>query len=143
MSKVASDSTWGMVLNFIWMLVCPFWYLIHAIADTGSLVEMWLGIICTCIPTLHTFIKNRWTAQSAKTNANNIRDNGMPQHPWIGLQDTPENPAARAKPSVHVDILDSKSHSSNSMASRSIVCEEVVLPHDSKINARSKADSTV
>jgi hypothetical protein len=124
MRQVSTDATWGMVLNFIWILV-----------------EMWLGIICTCIPTLHTFIKNWRAARSTQNNADRP-GNGIPEHQWIGLEDTPEKPSD-AKRSPRVDILESKSHESNSSATRSIICEEIALPSITHANTRSTADSPV
>ncbi|USP75496.1 hypothetical protein yc1106_02770 [Curvularia clavata] len=141
MREVATDATWGMVLNFIWMFVHHTLYLINAIANISSLVEMWLGIICTCIPTLHTFIKNRRAARSTQDNAN-MPGHGMPEHQWIGLEDTPEK-ASDAKRSPRVDILDSKSHGSNSSATQSILYAETALPSLSHANTRSTTDLPV
>lgn len=45
-----------MVANFIWLYACgtlpilPF-------ANYRSLIEMWLGILCTCLLSLHNFIR--------------------------------------------------------------------------------------
>ncbi|KAH8728278.1 hypothetical protein GQ44DRAFT_702086 [Phaeosphaeriaceae sp. PMI808] len=39
MNTVPLDGTWGMVANFNWLLI-----------------EMWLGIICTCLPAAYTYI---------------------------------------------------------------------------------------
>ncbi|KAF2820097.1 hypothetical protein CC86DRAFT_374790 [Ophiobolus disseminans] len=51
----AVDGTWGMVTNFIWLLV-----------------EMWLGIVCTCLPTLHAFMRRRTIKR--ERNAKNDHD---------------------------------------------------------------------
>lgn len=40
MNSIPTDGTWGMVANFIWLLI-----------------EMWLGILCTCLLSLHNFIR--------------------------------------------------------------------------------------
>ncbi|EUC46078.1 hypothetical protein COCMIDRAFT_93891 [Bipolaris oryzae ATCC 44560] len=119
MGKIAKDGTWAMVTNFIWILV-----------------EMWMGVICTCLPTLHTFVKNRWAARCAKLVAKN-NGNAMPEHQWIGLQDTPERPSSASKPVAVVNFLDSKSHGSDSSMARTIVCEEASLPPASHSNTRS------
>ncbi|KAH7067116.1 hypothetical protein FB567DRAFT_259816 [Paraphoma chrysanthemicola] len=43
MHTTTVDGTWGMVANFNWLLI-----------------EMWLGIVCTCLPALHTFFRRRF-----------------------------------------------------------------------------------
>ncbi|KAF2676341.1 hypothetical protein K458DRAFT_239429, partial [Lentithecium fluviatile CBS 122367] len=40
MATIPTDGSWTMVANFIWILI-----------------EMWLGIICACLPTLYTFFR--------------------------------------------------------------------------------------
>ncbi|UPX19597.1 uncharacterized protein EKO05_0009855 [Ascochyta rabiei] len=42
MKIVPTDATWGLVANFIWLLV-----------------EMWLGIVCTCLPIIYTFVRTQ------------------------------------------------------------------------------------
>ncbi|KAF2131230.1 hypothetical protein P153DRAFT_287580 [Dothidotthia symphoricarpi CBS 119687] len=46
MHLIPTDGTWGMVINFIWMLT-----------------EMWLGIICACLPILYTFVRTHVRAK--------------------------------------------------------------------------------
>lgn len=46
MNIVPVDGTWGMVANFIWLLL-----------------EMWLGIICTCLPLLYTFTRTQFVGK--------------------------------------------------------------------------------
>ncbi|KAH7339211.1 hypothetical protein BKA66DRAFT_544228 [Pyrenochaeta sp. MPI-SDFR-AT-0127] len=41
MHSTAMDGTWGMVANFIWLLI-----------------EMWMGIVCTCLPAIHKFVRH-------------------------------------------------------------------------------------
>ncbi|ORY09604.1 hypothetical protein BCR34DRAFT_368527 [Clohesyomyces aquaticus] len=40
MNTTTMDATWGMVANFIWILI-----------------EMWLGIICACLPSLYSLLR--------------------------------------------------------------------------------------
>ncbi|KAF1835918.1 hypothetical protein BDW02DRAFT_264401 [Decorospora gaudefroyi] len=49
MLTAATDVTWVLATNFTWLVV-----------------EMWLGIICTCLPTLYTFIRKRFGNQADK-----------------------------------------------------------------------------
>lgn len=54
MHSIPLDGTWGMVANFIWMsviLACHDW----SLAYMRRLAEMWLGIICACLPAVHSF----------------------------------------------------------------------------------------
>ncbi|KAH9863557.1 hypothetical protein J1614_009489 [Plenodomus biglobosus] len=51
MHVVPTDGTWGMVANFIWLLI-----------------EMWLGIICTCLPILYTFVRTQILAKRRSGN---------------------------------------------------------------------------
>jgi hypothetical protein len=141
MGQVAKDGTWGMVTNFIWMSVHHSQQLIPLLTMI-SLVELWLGITCTCLPTLHTFVKRQWAARCAKINANK-RGDGMPEHQWIGLEETPEKPSSGAKSIPVVKILDSKSHGSDSSMARTIVCEEDSLPPASQSKTRSTTFSAV
>ncbi|KAJ8116400.1 hypothetical protein OPT61_g2171 [Boeremia exigua] len=51
MKVVPTDGTWGMVLNFIWLLV-----------------EMWLGIFCACLPILYTFFRTQIMGKKPKSS---------------------------------------------------------------------------
>ncbi|KAF2853633.1 hypothetical protein T440DRAFT_312956 [Plenodomus tracheiphilus IPT5] len=53
MNVVPTDGTWGMVANFIWLLI-----------------EMWLGIICTCLPILYTFFRTQFLTK--RKSGNNV-----------------------------------------------------------------------
>ena len=35
--------------------------------NISSLVEMWMGVICTCLPTMYTFVKKRFCAPDLPT----------------------------------------------------------------------------
>ncbi|KAF2177982.1 hypothetical protein K469DRAFT_601172 [Zopfia rhizophila CBS 207.26] len=45
MNSIPTDGTWVMVVNFIWILT-----------------EMWLGIICACLPSLYCFFRKYFPA---------------------------------------------------------------------------------
>ncbi|KAH7335631.1 hypothetical protein BKA66DRAFT_479958 [Pyrenochaeta sp. MPI-SDFR-AT-0127] len=52
MHTVPTDGTWGMVENFIWLLI-----------------EIWLGIICACLPSLYTFIRTNFLGKPVSSGA--------------------------------------------------------------------------
>lgn len=62
MNNNPTDGTWGMVTNFIWMYVDTRPACLPP-ANKHRLVEMWLGIICTCLPILYTFFRTRLLAK--------------------------------------------------------------------------------
>lgn len=59
MHTTTVDGTWGMVANFNWLYVRSH-FLSRLVAQLCRLIEMWLGIICTCLPALHTFFRRRF-----------------------------------------------------------------------------------
>lgn len=73
-----------MVSNFIWLYVdFPTIAARFSLTDQCSLVEMWLGIICTCLPILYTFVRtqilqrqgSRSVASSVVQNTNGSKHN--------------------------------------------------------------------
>ncbi|KAI8933925.1 hypothetical protein NX059_009618 [Plenodomus lindquistii] len=51
MKIIPTDGTWGMATNFLWMLT-----------------EMWLGIICACLPIIYTFVRTQIFAKPRPGN---------------------------------------------------------------------------
>lgn len=107
-----------------------------SLADKYSLVEMWLGIICTCLPTLHTFVKKQWAARRARANADNPGGE-VHDHHWIGLNDTPKQQHLGTKGVSHIGVIESKKHDPNLVTYRPVVYDEDSLGSASHSDARS------
>ncbi|XPS91107.1 hypothetical protein M3J09_000530 [Ascochyta lentis] len=50
MRVVPTDGTFGMVINFIWLLI-----------------EMWLGIVCACLPVTYTFVRTQMMSRRERS----------------------------------------------------------------------------
>lgn len=81
MHIVNTDGTWAMVSNFIWLLI-----------------EMWLGIICTCLPIIYTLVRTQFLAKRAPDNS----------VAFPAFRDPNSN---QVNPSAHGPVSDSGYHS--------------------------------
>lgn len=86
MYTTALDGTWGMVANFIWILI-----------------EMWLGIICACLPSVHSFVRSFSKKQEAGGD-----NHGLPifRDPNSGQVNAPDSGYHSGHHSGHSSDLD-------------------------------------
>lgn len=106
------------------------------LADQNSLVEVWMGIICTCLPTLHTFVKRQCAARRARANAGSPGGE-VPDHYWIGLNDTPGGKPPGTKRVSQIGVIESKGNDPDLVTYRTVVCWEDSLGSASLSDARS------
>ncbi|CAA9960528.1 hypothetical protein PTMSG1_03930 [Pyrenophora teres f. maculata] len=112
MHKIATDGTWAMVMNFIWILV-----------------EMWMGIICTCLPTMHTFVKRHFCAPDPTPVPGVQNVNWVPLE--VGSNRSPMKDS-REKSS------ESKNYDHDFATFRSVECDERALASASSCDGESR-----
>ncbi|EDU48056.1 conserved hypothetical protein [Pyrenophora tritici-repentis Pt-1C-BFP] len=112
MHKIATDGTWAMVMNFIWILV-----------------EMWMGIICTCLPTTHTFVKKYFCAPVPTPTP------GVQNVNWVALEvGSNRSPMKDSRDRTS----ESKNHDHDFATFRSIECDERALASASSCDGESR-----
>lgn len=96
--------------------------------NISSLIEMWMGVICTCLPTMHTFVKRRFCAPNPPTP-------GVQNVNWVALEaGSNRSPIKDSREGAS----ESKSHDHDFATFRSVECDERALASASSCDGESR-----
>jgi len=96
--------------------------------NISSLLEMWMGVVCTCLPTVHTFVKKHFCTPDPPTP-------GVQNVNWVALEaGSNRSPIKDSRERAS----ESKSHDHDFATFRSVECDERALAAASSCDGESR-----